>query len=100
MPANNKYLTKSFSQKLGKVSCAILGGYLISALLHMNISLWFSFHKETLVIATISVFFFWVVFMLIAFLFKNAWSVWLLYGIVIVVLVFLYLVYPYNNPFL
>jgi VIT1/CCC1 family predicted Fe2+/Mn2+ transporter len=100
MPANKKYLSNSLSQKTGKITCATIGGYLISALMHMNFALWFSFHKEILGLGTFSVYFFWVILMLLPFLFKNAWHAWLTYLLTIVLLSVFYFYYPYNNPFL
>lgn len=100
MPANPKYLTQSKWQKFAKLSAGILGGYLISALLHMVLILLLPFHKEALVSSTFSLFIVWVVLLIIPYLFKNGWKVWGLYLVVILFLSVLFYFVNQQNPFI
>lgn len=99
MPANPKYLTQSKWQKFAKLSAGILGGYLISALLHMVFILLLPFHKEALVSSTFSLFIVWVVLLIIPYLFKNGWKVWGLYVVAILFLSVLFYFVNQQNPF-
>lgn len=99
MPANPKYLTKNPWQQFAKISAGILGGYIITALIHMVSALFIPFHKEILITTTITFFIIWVVFLIIPYLFKNGWKVWLLYIIIISILFGLYYIGNQQNPF-
>ncbi|MDC1162515.1 hypothetical protein OAT18_03655 [Tenacibaculum sp.] len=79
MPANSKYLTQSISQKVIKISSGIIGGYIISAMLHIALSLWLPFHKEILITSIYTLFLSWVTLLIVPFLFKNAWKILALY---------------------
>lgn len=99
MPANPKYLTQSPWQKFAKLSAGILGGYLISALLHMCIPILFH-SKEVLIVSIFTLYIVWGLLLILPYLFKNGWKVWLLY---LGVIILLYVVYHFSsqqNPFL
>lgn len=99
MPANPKYLTKNSWQQFAKLSAGILGGYIITALIHMVLALFIPYHKEILITTTITFFIIWVVFLIIPYLFKNGWKVWLLYIVIISILFGLYYIGNQQNPF-
>lgn len=90
MPANPKYLTSSPWQRFARITAAILGGYLLTASLHLLLAKWID---KTIVIITSSFsgFIVWAVLMVLAFLFKKAWKAWSLYlGLSIVLLLLTY----------
>lgn len=75
MPAKQEYLS-SPGQRALKVSAGILGGFLLAIALHLVIGA-FVENKGVLVITSAySTFFFWILFMILAFLFKNGWRAW------------------------
>lgn len=83
MPANPKYLSTP-KQRFGKVTAAILGGYLAS----MSILVTFGkimTNKASFVSTSLyGSWLVWVGFMVCAFMFKKTWKVWALYlGVVI-----------------
>jgi len=94
MPANPKYLTTSAWQKFAKIFSGILGGYLISAMLHMAIALWFPYQKNLLITAIYTMFVVWCALAIVPFLFKNGWKV--LGGYIIVILLLAIVIY-YGN---
>ncbi|CAL2085133.1 conserved membrane hypothetical protein [Tenacibaculum sp. 190524A05c] len=100
MPANSKYLNPSPWQQFAKISAGILGGYLITALFHMCLPLWFPYPKEILISSVFTVFILWTILLIIPFLFRNGWKVWGLYLLIIIVLYMIYHFGNQNNPFL
>lgn len=78
MPANPKYLTTSSWSRAGKISAAIVGGYLLSVTFHLALASWFN-RVNMVITAAYSGFMLWVALMVVAFLFRSAWKVWLLY---------------------
>lgn len=78
MPANPKYLTQSKWQRFAKITAAILGGYLVSISFHLAIASWFN-KANTIITMTFSGFILWVALMVVAFLAKNGWKIWLIY---------------------
>lgn len=90
MPANKKYLTTSPWQRFAKLSCGILGGYILSALIHINLSYLFVNKPPFLSVTLNTVFILWVGFICIPYLFKNGWKAWLYYLIAILGLALLY----------
>ncbi|CAM1374062.1 conserved membrane hypothetical protein [Tenacibaculum litopenaei] len=100
MPANPKYLNKSPWQQGAKITAGLIGGYCISALLHMILALVLPFHQEVLVASIVTLFLVWCTLMIIPYLFENGWKVWGLYLIIIALLYTLYLFCNHNNPFL
>lgn len=78
MPANPKYLS-SPGQRALKISAGLLGGYLLSTSLHLVAALLPEIGINLLVSGTFSGFLLWVVFMVLAFLARNGWTVWGIY---------------------
>lgn len=99
MPANIKYLNKSPWQQFAKISAGLLGGYAISALLHMCLVLWLPNPKAFLIMSIYTLFIVWGVLLIIPYLFKNGWFAWLWYIIASVVLYTLYYFGNQQNPF-
>lgn len=90
MPANPKYLTQNKGQRFLKISAAILGGYLVSASLHLALATWFD--KATIIITMgFSGFILWTALMVVAFLAKNGWKIWGIY--LLLTLIFSLLIY-------
>ena len=85
MPANQKYLTTSKWKRFAKITAGVFGGYAISASLHMLIALWFSYHKTVLITAVYSLFLVWMLFFILAFLFKSPCKIWAVYLVIIAV---------------
>lgn len=78
MPANPKYLTQSKTERVAKITAAIIGGYLVSITFHLALTTWFD--QATIVITmAYSSFTLWVALMVIAFLAKNGWKIWAIY---------------------
>ncbi|WP_299839471.1 hypothetical protein [uncultured Tenacibaculum sp.] len=100
MPANRKYLTVSPWHKASKLIAGILGGYCISALLHMIIALVFPFHKEILITSIFTMFIVWGALLIIPFLFKNGFKALLIYVVIIVILFVVYTFVNKENPFI
>lgn len=83
MPANPKYLTKSVSQRFAKISAALLGGYLVSAVFHMALALWLPDQKVVLITSVFTLFLLWSALMIVPFMAKNGWKVWAFYLLLI-----------------
>ena len=91
MPANTKYLTQSLWQRLAKIVAGFVGGFIISALLHMCFALWLPNNKKEILITSIyTVTIVWGVLLIIPYLFKNGWKVLALYLILSIILYTLY----------
>lgn len=96
MPANPKYLTQSKTQRFAKITAAILGGYFVSVSFHLALTSWFN-RPNIIITMTFSAFILWVALMIVAFLAKNGWKIWLLYlGLSLFFLGILYLGQNYN----
>ena len=81
MPANPKHLTTSKSQRFAKISAGILGGFLLTALLHLVIAKWSSANQKTILITyEYTLFLVWIPLLLLPFFFDNGWKCWLWYG--------------------
>lgn len=78
MPANKKYLTKSFHQRFAKVTAAILGGYMVTATFFMALSGWLD-RASVIVTMIFGGFVLWAGIMICTFLFRNGWIAWALY---------------------
>jgi len=96
MPANPKYLTQSKWQRFAKITAAILGSYLVSVSFHLALASWIN--KTNIVITMVfSGFILWVALMIVAFLAKNGWKIWLIYlSLSLLFSVLLYLGQNYN----
>lgn len=99
MPANKKYLNKSPWHQFAKISAGILGGYIITALIHMCLPLWLPKPKEVLITSVFTFFIVWCTFLIIPYLFKNGWKSWLIYLGIIAILFALYYFGNQQNPF-
>ncbi|SNY95391.1 hypothetical protein [Flagellimonas pacifica] len=86
MPANPKYLSHSGWHAFAKISAGIFGGYLIAAMFHMALALWLPNHRVVLITSAYSIFLVWTLCLLLPFLSKNGWKVWLIYMAVILIL--------------
>ena len=96
MPANPKYLTQSKWQRFAKITAAILSGYLVSISFHVALASWFD-RANIMITMAFSGFILWVALMVVAFLSKNGWKIWLIYlGISLLFLGILYLGQTYN----
>ena len=96
MPANPKYLTKSKGQRFAKITAAILGGYLASISFHLALASWFD-RANIMITMAFSGFILWVALMIVAFLAKNGWKIWLIYlGLSLFFLGLLFLGQNYN----
>lgn len=78
MPANKKYLNTSGWQRFAKISAGFLGGYMVSMSLHLALAVWFN-PVNVIITMTFSGFLLWMLLMVLAFLGKNGWMVWLYY---------------------
>lgn len=90
MPANPKYLNKSPWQQFAKLSAGILGGYIISSLLHMVLALFIFPHKIVIATSIVTLFIVWCTLLIIPYLFKNGWKVWGIYLFIIIILYILF----------
>lgn len=76
MPANPKYLSGSWT-RFGKVTAAILGGYLATMSTFMAIGILVE-DKGPIVMTTAWLsWLLWVFFMVLAFIAKKPWHIWL-----------------------
>lgn len=100
MPANPKYLTQSPWQKTAKITAGFIGGYILTALLHLCLPLYLPNPKEVLITSIYTIFIVWTVFLILPFLFENGWKVWVIYILVAVILYVIYRVGMQNNPFI
>ena len=76
MPANKKYLTTSNWAKAGKITAAIVGGFLSSTAFHLALASVF----DTVIIwgtAIYTTFILWGFFMLWVYWVRVAWKAWL-----------------------
>lgn len=81
MPANKKHLTKSPMQRFAKISAGFAGGYIVTEALHMVLALWLD-ASGALITLRFGGFILWAVLLIIAFLARNGWKVWLWYLLV------------------
>lgn len=78
MPANPKYLTQSKWQRFVKITAAIIGGYLVSISFHLALATWLN-RADVIITMGFSGFILWVALMIVAFLAKKGWKIWLIY---------------------
>jgi len=90
MPANSKYLTTSPLQRILRISAGVIGGYIITALIHMVSALLLPWHKEVLALSIVIYFPIWAIFLFIPFFRKNGLTTWLYYLIIILLLYTIY----------
>ncbi|CAM1371269.1 conserved membrane hypothetical protein [Tenacibaculum sediminilitoris] len=99
MPANSKYLNQSPWQRFAKISAGLIGGYIISALLHLCLVLWLPNPKEVLITSIYTIFIIWGALLIVPYLFKNGWKAWILYIIISIILYIIYYLGSQQNPF-
>ncbi len=99
MPANPKHLTPSSSQQFAKISAGLIGGYIITALLHMCLALWLPNPKAIIITSIYTHFMVWCALLIVPFLFKNGWASWRLYLIISIVLYVIFYFGNQQNPF-
>lgn len=78
MPANKKYLTKSPFQRFLKITAGFLGGYLVMISFHQLLGYIFE-PKNVVITAAFTGYILWAVLLLLAFLARSAWKIWLYY---------------------
>lgn len=78
MPANKKYLTKSPLQKILKISAGFIGGYCVMITFHYLLGYIFE-PKNVIITAAFTGYILWAVLLLLAFLAKSGWKIWLYY---------------------
>lgn len=85
MPANPKYLSSNWT-RVGKISSAFIGGYIVTTLCHMVVGVFLE-DKTVLVMTAIwSSWIVWIACMLLAFYLKKAWHSWVIFLIITFVL--------------
>lgn len=77
MPANKKYLSSNW-QRFAKITAGFIGGYLVTISLHLALAYYIN-HKAVIITATFTGFILWVSLMIIAFLAKSGWRIWIIY---------------------
>lgn len=91
MPANKKYLTKSPLVRLMKILAGFVGGYCVMLALHLSLASIFG-RKEVIVTAFFTGYILWAILLLLAFLAKSWWKVWLIYIVLTALLLIPYLI--------
>ncbi len=82
MPANQKYLS-STGQRWLKITAGIIGGYLVTMLLHNAIGIHLTNKGGIALTSAFSAFFMWVGLMVWAFMSKSGWKIWGIYLLII-----------------
>jgi len=77
MPANKKYLS-SPSQRILKISAGFFAGYLLMLSFHNFMALLFD-RKDVVMLSGFTGYILWASLLLVAFLAKNGWLVWIVY---------------------
>jgi len=78
MPANKKYLTKSPFQRFLKITAGFFGGYFVMISFHNLLGYIFE-PKNIIITAAFTGYILWAILLLLAFLAKSAWKIWLYY---------------------
>ncbi|MEM8846749.1 MAG: hypothetical protein AAGD17_06575 [Bacteroidota bacterium] len=82
MPANAKYLS-SGRQRFLKTSAGILGGFIVTILLHNAIGTMLVAKGPLIITTGYSSFIVWAALLVIAFMAKNGWKIWGIYLLLI-----------------
>ncbi|MBP2834227.1 hypothetical protein J8281_18670 [Aquimarina sp. U1-2] len=82
MPANQKYLS-STRQRWLKITAGVIGGYLVTMLIHNAIGIHLANKGAIALTSAFSAFFTWVGLMVWAFMSKNGWKIWGIYLLII-----------------
>ncbi|MBE8719828.1 hypothetical protein [Sphingobacterium pedocola] len=78
MPANKKYLTKSPWLRLMKILAGTVGGYAVMLSFHTLLTCLMP-KAEVIATAFFTGYLLWAILLLIAFVARNVWRVWLSY---------------------
>lgn len=78
MPANKKYLTKSPIHRFLKITAGFVGGYAVTMSFHLLLTRFFKAGDVMITTAFTGVIL-WAVLLLLAFLSKSVWKIWLAY---------------------
>lgn len=77
MPANKKYLSSPF-HRFVKITAGFIGGYLVMFSFHLLMTHLFE-KKNVIITAGITGYILWATLLLLAFLAKNGWKIWIVY---------------------
>lgn len=91
MPANSKHLTVSKWKRFVKIITGFIGGFLLSAGIHIILAKIFD-ASNIIITSGFTFFLLWVTFFIIAFLVENIWKVlgiYLMFILICMVLIFL-----------
>jgi hypothetical protein len=80
MPANKKHLTKSPWLRLAKILAGVVGGYTVMFSFHMLLTKVFP-QENVVATSFFTGYILWVMLLLVAFLVKNVWKVWVAYAL-------------------
>ncbi len=78
MPANRKYLTKSPLQRWLKITAGFFGGYAVMIACSVFLSLFLD-REDVLAGGMVFGYILWAILLLLAFLAKSGWKIWLIY---------------------
>ncbi|WP_026967763.1 hypothetical protein [Algoriphagus terrigena] len=77
MPANKKYLSSPL-QRIAKITAGLIGGYAVTVSFFLMLSLWLD-RQSTFFALIFAGFLLWCGLLILAFLAKNGWKIWLVY---------------------
>lgn len=78
MPANKKYLTHSPFRRWLKITAGFFGGYGVMISFFLMLTCFFE-RKNVLMTGVFTGYILWAVLLLLAFLTKSGWKIWLIY---------------------
>lgn len=89
MPANKKYLLNNTTQSLLKLSAGLFLGYGISSALHILLASFEALQTYVLIASIITIYLVWCLLIILSFIIKKVWQVWLSYLSAFILLSFL-----------
>lgn len=92
MPANKEYLTHGTAERIGKVSAALVGSFLVAVSSMLALASWSDRPSVVFMSYTYLLILVWCALMLVAFLFRKAWKCWLLYASLVVIFITFFLI--------
>lgn len=78
MPANKKYLTTSVFQRWLKITAGFFGGYGVTVSFFLMLACFLE-RQEVLMTGIFAGFILWAVLLVLAFLTRSGWKIWLIY---------------------
>ncbi|MEM7374215.1 MAG: hypothetical protein AAF587_36815 [Bacteroidota bacterium] len=90
MPAQKKYLS-SPEQRVLKITAGLIGGFLVTILFHNALGSMLTEKASLIITSAYSSFLIWTACLVFAFMAKNGWKIWAIYGLIM--LVFLAIIY-------